>query len=78
MVMAEPIIVRVGNYDIVRTIGKGNFASVKLARHRIAKNEVGGCLSFSRFSFVLTFFQLFFCMVSWSLCFISKEVDLIL
>jgi len=40
MVMAEPIIVRVGNYEIIRTIGKGNFASVKLARHRIAKTEV--------------------------------------
>ena len=34
----EPI--RVGFYDIERTIGKGNFAVVKLARHRITKNEV--------------------------------------
>lgn len=32
--------VRVGFYDIERTIGKGNFAVVKLARHRITKNEV--------------------------------------
>lgn len=43
MVMAErckgqPI--RVGFYDIERTIGKGNFAVVKLARHRITKTEV--------------------------------------
>lgn len=34
--------IRVGFYDIERTIGKGNFAVVKLARHRITKNEVSG------------------------------------
>ncbi|XP_042566261.1 serine/threonine-protein kinase SIK2 [Clupea harengus] len=32
--------VRVGFYDIERTLGKGNFAVVKLARHRITKTEV--------------------------------------
>lgn len=32
--------IRVGFYDIERTIGKGNFAVVKLARHRITKSEV--------------------------------------
>lgn len=32
--------VRVGFYDIERTIGKGNFAVVKLAKHRITKTEV--------------------------------------
>lgn len=32
--------IRVGFYDIDGTIGKGNFAVVKLARHRIAKTEV--------------------------------------
>lgn len=32
--------VRVGFYDIEKTIGKGNFAVVKLARHRVTKNEV--------------------------------------
>lgn len=32
--------IRVGFYDIEQTIGKGNFAVVKLARHRITKNEV--------------------------------------
>ncbi|XP_030600903.1 serine/threonine-protein kinase SIK2-like [Archocentrus centrarchus] len=31
---------RVGFYDIERTLGKGNFAVVKLARHRITKTEV--------------------------------------
>lgn len=32
--------VRVGFYEIERTIGKGNFAVVKLAKHRITKTEV--------------------------------------
>lgn len=38
--------IRVGFYDIERTIGKGNFAVVKLARHRITKNEVGFAFNF--------------------------------
>jgi len=32
--------VRVGFYDIEETIGKGNFAVVKLARHRLTKSRV--------------------------------------
>ncbi|XP_039248045.2 uncharacterized protein LOC120325930 isoform X1 [Styela clava] len=46
MVMAEHAIrttrtpIKVGFYDILRTIGRGNFAVVKLARHRITKTEV--------------------------------------
>lgn len=32
--------VRVGLYDVEKTIGKGNFAVVKLARHRVTKTEV--------------------------------------
>lgn len=36
--------IRVGFYDIERTIGKGNFAVVKLARHRITKTEVRVCV----------------------------------
>lgn len=36
--------IRVGFYDIERTIGKGNFAVVKLARHRITKNEVSALI----------------------------------
>jgi hypothetical protein len=36
--------IRVGFYDIERTIGKGNFAVVKLARHRITKTEVSKIL----------------------------------
>lgn len=33
-------LVRVGFYDILKTIGKGNFAVVKLAKHRITSTEV--------------------------------------
>lgn len=32
--------IRVGFYEIDKTIGKGNFAVVKLARHRVTRNEV--------------------------------------
>lgn len=32
--------VQVGFYDIERTIGQGNYAVVKLARHRVTKSEV--------------------------------------
>lgn len=50
MVMAErpkgPI--RVGFYEIERTIGRGNFAVVKLARHRITKSEVSGFTAAAR------------------------------
>ena len=34
--------VQVGFYDIERTIGRGNYAVVKLARHRVTKSEVLG------------------------------------
>jgi len=32
--------VQIGFYDIERTIGQGNYAVVKLARHRVTKSEV--------------------------------------
>lgn len=38
---AQPRPLRVGFYDIERTLGKGNFAVVKLARHRVTKTQVG-------------------------------------
>lgn len=47
--------IRVGFYDIERTIGKGNFAVVKLARHRITKNEVSAN---SRKTFLIKFVML--------------------
>ncbi|XP_006032890.1 serine/threonine-protein kinase SIK1 [Alligator sinensis] len=37
---AAPRPLRVGFYDIERTLGKGNFAVVKLARHRVTKTQV--------------------------------------
>ena len=37
--------IKVGFYDIEETIGKGNFAVVKLARHRITKSRVRLILS---------------------------------
>lgn len=50
--------IRVGFYDIERTIGKGNFAVVKLARHRITKTEVKlqniSYISFIIFLFIQT------------------------
>jgi hypothetical protein len=33
-------IVKLGFYEVERTIGKGNYAVVKLARHRVTKTEV--------------------------------------
>lgn len=33
--------VRVGHYEMERTIGKGNFAVVKLATHIVTKTKVG-------------------------------------
>ena len=41
-------VMRIGYYDVIKTIGKGNFAVVKLARHIFTKAEV------------LILFQLFF------------------
>uniref|UniRef100_A0A671KHP2 non-specific serine/threonine protein kinase n=1 Tax=Sinocyclocheilus anshuiensis TaxID=1608454 RepID=A0A671KHP2_9TELE len=31
---------QVGFYEIIKTLGKGNFAVVKLARHKVTKTEV--------------------------------------
>jgi hypothetical protein len=42
---AKPI--QIGNYEIERTIGKGNFAVVKLARHVVTKSKVRSCSSVS-------------------------------
>lgn len=32
--------VRIGHYDLIKTIGKGNFAEVKLARHTVLNTKV--------------------------------------
>lgn len=36
---------QVGFYEIIRTLGKGNFAVVKLARHKVTKTLVNCTLS---------------------------------
>lgn len=36
----------IGNYRLLKTIGKGNFAKVKLGRHILTGREVSGQLSF--------------------------------
>lgn len=38
--------VKIGFYEIESTIGKGNFALVKLAKHRITKTEVNSFFPF--------------------------------
>lgn len=35
---------QVGFYEILRTLGKGNFAVVKLARHKVTKTQVRSLL----------------------------------
>ena len=37
---------KVGFYEIEETIGRGNFAVVKLARHRITKTEASDASAF--------------------------------
>ena len=49
--------VRVGFYEIQETIGRGNFAVVKLAKHRITKTEVSK-------KYYLTAFQCALCAPS--------------
>lgn len=39
---SEGSLLRVGFYEVEATIGRGNYALVKLARHKIVKNEVCG------------------------------------
>lgn len=43
-------LVRVGNYELEKTIGKGNFAVVKLASNSVTKSKV----SFQHHNFKLT------------------------
>ncbi|CAH2101633.1 unnamed protein product [Euphydryas editha] len=42
-------LVCVGNYELEKTIGTGNFAVVKLATHSITKSKVGICFSFEAY-----------------------------
>ena len=38
--MSTAVPIRVGHYEVERTIGKGNFAIVKLATHLVTKTKV--------------------------------------
>lgn len=49
-------LVRVGNYELERTIGTGNFAVVKLATHVITKTKVRSCFYFLTSSMVFFHF----------------------
>jgi hypothetical protein len=55
--------IRVGFYEIEKTIGKGNFAVVKLAKHRVTKNEVSSN-NMKYFSYVKSF----------ELCFYKRKI----
>jgi MAP/microtubule affinity-regulating kinase len=33
-------LVAIGNYNFIKTLGEGNFAKVKLAKHKITNQEV--------------------------------------
>lgn len=74
--------IRVGFYDIERTIGKGNFAVVKLAKHRITKTEVSTLLKLSLKGSFHTpkgdnlFFQNLFCMNYTHIGYFSTFLDL--
>lgn len=53
-------LLRVGCYDLERTIGKGNFAIVKLASHIVTKtkvNENDTCLNCLNYKRSLTLFK---------------------
>lgn len=49
-------LVRVGYYELEKTIGKGNFAVVKLASNVVTKSKV--CLTF--YTFIYEFFTIVF------------------
>ena len=42
-------LIRVGYYEMERTIGKGNFAVVKLATHIVTKTKVGRLSTFDAY-----------------------------
>lgn len=44
---------QVGFYEIIRTLGKGNFAVVKLARHKVTKTQVPYITVMTNNSFLL-------------------------
>lgn len=60
---------QVGFYEIIRTLGKGNFAVVKLARHKVTKTQVS---CFNIIVNIINFYlQLFFWPFFWNLQFLT-------
>lgn len=55
-------LVCVGNYELEKTIGTGNFAVVKLATHAITKSKVGTHLVWPRIYESLVFYYACFCL----------------
>uniref|UniRef100_A0A3P8W032 non-specific serine/threonine protein kinase n=1 Tax=Cynoglossus semilaevis TaxID=244447 RepID=A0A3P8W032_CYNSE len=55
----EPQQPHVGNYRLLKTIGKGNFAKVKLARHILTGREVSGVVNVKEQLCFFLFYQLF-------------------
>lgn len=54
-------LVRVGYYELEKTIGKGNFAVVKLATHIVTRTKVcKGSLSTSQMSKCMYFLHIFY------------------
>lgn len=55
-------LVRVGYYELEKTIGKGNFAVVKLAKHIVTNSKVTLCLLICMLCFFL--FIYFLCFIT--------------
>lgn len=53
---------QVGFYEIIRTLGKGNFAVVKLAKHKVTKTQV------SRLTFKTVFDVFLSCIMLKLIC----------
>lgn len=51
--MSTSVPIRVGHYEVERTIGKGNFAVVKLATHLVTKTKVKSGINAHFFIFIL-------------------------
>lgn len=61
---------QVGFYEIIRTLGKGNFAVVKLARHKVTKTQVSSLSSppataIQHIIFLLPFLNLILSILPW-------------
>lgn len=65
----EEVPIRIGHYELSRTIGKGNFAVVKLAQHNLTHSKVRSC---EFFIFILECFVKHFFVLAMLTFFISE------